>query len=456
MVYLIPLKLLGMVLIMHSLDRSTKEISQLCLLWFQMRITQSTQTQLLVYSSRWKVLQVSSVSRMQSLFCWSFCNALNILPCIAANEPAQAQSLWLGSSSPADCATSNEMLNDQEDLIIDEGTITASASYSQGCVPNCSSWNIVTFTTYTVFLCMNCIRSLSSMSSWTLTETHRQTGFWRLLLKHYKALALIYRKPVFPYRLIFESVHPTSDLARLLHCPIPRYNISCSNKPAGTLLRVSCCLACFFWYYLQSCDISYSVYRFTIPPLNVHRVPLMLHRLNNRLLLPPWLETSGRNLHKHPRDSKHITVSAFFLRSVCYWIVYECVHSDPPTIRTVSAYHNSYIVFCEEAFFAACEAAHLLPVHRLLSIIREGNRHCKLFAIVFRWTLRHKPSKLAMCWICLSFRLTYHCYCWMANVEWFTEIKYLFVAINCCLGFKVDQGKDNSWWVIFNFNNLLR
>ncbi|XP_074578539.1 transcription factor BIM2-like [Curcuma longa] len=49
-----------------------------------------------------------------------------------ANVPAQAQSLWLGSSSPADCATSNEMLNDQEDLIIDEGTITASASYSQG------------------------------------------------------------------------------------------------------------------------------------------------------------------------------------------------------------------------------------------------------------------------------------------------------------------------------------
>ncbi|KAG6491274.1 hypothetical protein ZIOFF_052612 [Zingiber officinale] len=49
-----------------------------------------------------------------------------------ATVPAQAQSLWLGSSSPADCATSNEMLNDQEDLIIDEGTITASTNYSQG------------------------------------------------------------------------------------------------------------------------------------------------------------------------------------------------------------------------------------------------------------------------------------------------------------------------------------
>lgn len=58
------------------------------------------------------------------------------LLCIAANMPAQAQSLWLGSSSPADCAASNEMLNDQDDLIIDEGTINASANYSQGCVLN--------------------------------------------------------------------------------------------------------------------------------------------------------------------------------------------------------------------------------------------------------------------------------------------------------------------------------
>ncbi|XP_042397763.1 transcription factor BIM2-like isoform X1 [Zingiber officinale] len=47
------------------------------------------------------------------------------------NMPAQAQSLWLGSSSPADCAASNEMLNDQDDMIIDEGTINASSNYSQ-------------------------------------------------------------------------------------------------------------------------------------------------------------------------------------------------------------------------------------------------------------------------------------------------------------------------------------
>ncbi|XP_042407577.1 transcription factor BIM2-like isoform X3 [Zingiber officinale] len=47
------------------------------------------------------------------------------------NMPAQAQSLWLGSSSPADCAASNEMLNGQDDLIIDEGTINASSNYSQ-------------------------------------------------------------------------------------------------------------------------------------------------------------------------------------------------------------------------------------------------------------------------------------------------------------------------------------
>ncbi|KAJ8461303.1 hypothetical protein OPV22_034229 [Ensete ventricosum] len=51
---------------------------------------------------------------------------------IADNMPSQAQPHWLGSSSPADCAVSSEMLNEQEELIIDEGTISASASYSQG------------------------------------------------------------------------------------------------------------------------------------------------------------------------------------------------------------------------------------------------------------------------------------------------------------------------------------
>ncbi|THU59926.1 hypothetical protein C4D60_Mb07t07180 [Musa balbisiana] len=50
----------------------------------------------------------------------------------ANNMPSQAQPHWLGSSSPADCAVSSEMLNEQEELIIDEGTINASASYSQG------------------------------------------------------------------------------------------------------------------------------------------------------------------------------------------------------------------------------------------------------------------------------------------------------------------------------------
>ncbi|RRT73911.1 hypothetical protein B296_00032913, partial [Ensete ventricosum] len=54
----------------------------------------------------------------------------------ANNMHSQAQPHWLGSSSPADCAVSSEMLNEQEELIIDEGTISASASYSQGYAPN--------------------------------------------------------------------------------------------------------------------------------------------------------------------------------------------------------------------------------------------------------------------------------------------------------------------------------
>lgn len=52
----------------------------------------------------------------------------------ADNMPSQAQSYWLGLSSPADCAVSNAMLNEQEELIIDEGTFNASATYSQGYV----------------------------------------------------------------------------------------------------------------------------------------------------------------------------------------------------------------------------------------------------------------------------------------------------------------------------------
>ncbi|KAJ8484999.1 hypothetical protein OPV22_017484 [Ensete ventricosum] len=50
----------------------------------------------------------------------------------ATNMPSQAQSHWLGASSPADCAVNNEILNEQEELIIDGGTINASATYSQG------------------------------------------------------------------------------------------------------------------------------------------------------------------------------------------------------------------------------------------------------------------------------------------------------------------------------------
>ncbi|KAG6534821.1 hypothetical protein ZIOFF_008725 [Zingiber officinale] len=52
----------------------------------------------------------------------------------ADNMPSQAQSYWLGLSSPADCAVSNAILNEQEELIIDEGTFNASATYSQGYV----------------------------------------------------------------------------------------------------------------------------------------------------------------------------------------------------------------------------------------------------------------------------------------------------------------------------------
>ncbi|KAJ6814314.1 transcription factor BIM2-like isoform X2 [Iris pallida] len=46
------------------------------------------------------------------------------------NLASQAQSQWLRPSCPADCSVSSEMLNGQEELIIDEGTISMSAAYS--------------------------------------------------------------------------------------------------------------------------------------------------------------------------------------------------------------------------------------------------------------------------------------------------------------------------------------
>ncbi|KAJ6817741.1 transcription factor BIM2-like isoform X2 [Iris pallida] len=47
------------------------------------------------------------------------------------NLASQSQSQWLRPSWPADCSVSSDMLNEQEDLTIDEGTITMSAVYSQ-------------------------------------------------------------------------------------------------------------------------------------------------------------------------------------------------------------------------------------------------------------------------------------------------------------------------------------
>ncbi|RWW71203.1 hypothetical protein BHE74_00021071 [Ensete ventricosum] len=76
------------------------------------------------YRSFWKNAQVVNSGANQRLVS------------VADNMPSQAQPHWLGSSSPADCAVSSEMLNEQEELIIDEGTISASASYSQGYAPN--------------------------------------------------------------------------------------------------------------------------------------------------------------------------------------------------------------------------------------------------------------------------------------------------------------------------------
>jgi len=47
------------------------------------------------------------------------------------NMAAQSQSQWLRPSGPADYSVSSDMLNEQEELTIDEGTISVSTSYSQ-------------------------------------------------------------------------------------------------------------------------------------------------------------------------------------------------------------------------------------------------------------------------------------------------------------------------------------
>ena len=47
------------------------------------------------------------------------------------NMAAQSQSQWLRPSGPADYSVSSDMLNEQEELTIDEGTISISTSYSQ-------------------------------------------------------------------------------------------------------------------------------------------------------------------------------------------------------------------------------------------------------------------------------------------------------------------------------------
>nr|XP_018680735.1 PREDICTED: transcription factor BIM2-like isoform X3 [Musa acuminata subsp. malaccensis] len=48
------------------------------------------------------------------------------------NFLSQPQSGWQRSSCPADCTMSSDMLSEQEELVIDEGTINISTVYSQG------------------------------------------------------------------------------------------------------------------------------------------------------------------------------------------------------------------------------------------------------------------------------------------------------------------------------------
>ncbi|KAL0916476.1 hypothetical protein M5K25_013996 [Dendrobium thyrsiflorum] len=45
---------------------------------------------------------------------------------------------WMRASNPGDCAISNDMLDDQDELTIDEGTISVSCAYSQGLLNNLS------------------------------------------------------------------------------------------------------------------------------------------------------------------------------------------------------------------------------------------------------------------------------------------------------------------------------
>ncbi|KAI0504419.1 hypothetical protein KFK09_015371 [Dendrobium nobile] len=45
---------------------------------------------------------------------------------------------WMRASNPGDCAISNDMLDEQDELTIDEGTISVSCAYSQGLLNNLS------------------------------------------------------------------------------------------------------------------------------------------------------------------------------------------------------------------------------------------------------------------------------------------------------------------------------
>ncbi|XP_020590671.1 transcription factor BIM2-like isoform X2 [Phalaenopsis equestris] len=49
-----------------------------------------------------------------------------------------SQSQWMRPSSPGDCAISNDILNEHEELRVDEGTISVSCAYSQGLLNNIS------------------------------------------------------------------------------------------------------------------------------------------------------------------------------------------------------------------------------------------------------------------------------------------------------------------------------
>lgn len=65
---------------------------------------------------------------------YSFALSQQRLVSDADNMTTQAQPHWLRSCGPADCAVT--ILNEQEELTIDEGTISVSSAYSQGYVFN--------------------------------------------------------------------------------------------------------------------------------------------------------------------------------------------------------------------------------------------------------------------------------------------------------------------------------